>query len=242
MARRILEERLPSTFASPGAMESAWVDTDRFLADLPSVFSATSSSFYSTLGQRNLSGFIGEVFKSALHNHAPWLEPNPHPDGRPDLLDLRTAEAVHHYVEECHDVDSHLPLKSHLTPFRYGGFEVKCTVGLVPRASDFPVGVSRVDSVRQLAYWAHHRHACKLVALYYDYEEDSDGSPGIKAIFFAEVSSGHWAEVSTGRPGGKKTSNTQLLKPGIELLKNGLIGYDTADDYVAMLRRIGVTF
>ncbi len=239
MSRTITADRLPSVI-SADALKSAWVETDRFLAELPATFSMNARNFYSILGQRNLSGFVGEVFKGALHQQATFLEPNPHPDGRPDLLDLTSPEAVAHYVEECHEPESNLPIKAALAPFRFGGLEIKCAIGSVRggSASDYPVGTSRADAVTGLTYWAHHRHACRLVALYYDFDV-LDGSPGIKAIFFAEVEKNHWAPVSIGRPDRKKTNNTRLLKTGMDLVKQGLVGYDSTDQYVAMLRRIG---
>ena len=240
MSRVVLANRLPPHFASSDELRSAWVDTDDFLAELPTTFSTTPRSFYATLGQRNLSGFVGEVFKSALHHHTRWLQPNPHPDGRPDLLDLGSAAALEHYINECHDSRSHLPVKSLLTPFRFGGFEVKCAVGSVRSAAEFPICRSRVHAVTGITYWAHHKHACKLIGLYYDFVEEANGCPEIKAIFMADISIDHWAEVSTGRPDRKKTSNTSILKPGMDLVKQGLVGYDPSEDYVVMLRRIGV--
>ena len=240
MAKTIVAgANLPSGLVQEQLLE-AWQLTDEFLGQAPSLFGLSSQDFYSILNQRNLSGLVGEIFKHALSRVVPDLTPNPHPDGRPDLLDLRMKAVASYFKEECFDPVNSAPLRSFLAPFKFGGIELKATIGDVPGASSLEIGQSRAHLVKNINYWAHHRHACNLLGLYYDFDEAMDGLPQVRAIFYASLAEDHWARVSTGKPGKKKTSNTSLLKDGREVVKRGIVAYEDAAQYVAMLTRIGV--
>lgn len=221
-------------------LAEAWSITDRFLADVPALFGLSSTAFYTILNQRNLSGLVGEIFKHALSEVSSTLTPNPHPDGRPDLLDIRSAASAKHYAEECFESSNMMPKRAFFAPYKYGGLEVKATIGDTPGGAALGIGKSRVHLVKSINYWAHHRHACDLLGLYYDFDELSDGKPQVKAIFSARIETFMWAQVSTGNAGKKKTSNTSLLKEGREKIKSGLIAFDDSPIYSAMLNRIGV--
>jgi hypothetical protein len=218
----------------------AWRLTDAFLARAPSLFELSSQDFYTILNQRNLSGLVGEIFKHSLHKVVPGLTPNPHPDGRPDLLDLRMKATAAYFKEECLDPSNNAPIRTFLAPFKYGGIELKATIGDVTGASDLGIGQSRARLVKNINYWAHHRHACDLLGLYYDFDEMSGGVPQVRAIFFASLTEAHWAAVSTGKPGRKKTSTTSLIKDGRDAVKRGILAYEDTGPYMAMLTRIGV--
>ena len=230
---------LPDWGISAAALVTAWKATDAFLAELPRTFGTDAAGFYRVLSLRNTSGFIGEVFKHALASRASGLVLNPHADGRPDLLDLRAPEAARCLSDECFD-DAGAPLRAPLAPFQYGGVEVKCSIGKSPPgASDLPPGVSRRRLIKGLTYWSHHRHACNLLGMYYDFEDLADGAPQIKAIFMAPVEEEHWHRVSTGRPDRKKTSNTSLTAVGVKQVVTGLVAFDPEPSCVEMLERIG---
>lgn len=225
---------------SEEAISTAWHVTNEFLAGLPASFGMPSVGFYSVLNQRNLSGLVGEVYKYALGTEVPHLVPNPHPDGRPDLLDLRSDDARMHFLNHCSDPVSGAPLRERLAPFEFGGVEVKATIGDITGASNFPIGTSRVDAVSGLNYWAHHRHACRLLGVYYDFCASRSGTPQVKAIFLAEVQQDDWYKVSTGNADKKKTSNTSLNASGRNAIKNGLVATSGDKSYIAMLKRVGV--
>ena len=230
---------LPDWGISTDDLTAAWKATDAFLADLPGTFGMDAAGFYSVLSLRNTSGFIGEVFKHAVASRAVGLALNPHADGRPDLLDVRAPEAARFLTSECID-SAGGPLRARLAPFPHGGVEVKCSIGKSPKgAGEMPPGVSRRRVVKGLTYWAHHRHACNLLGVYYDFDEAAGGAPQIKAIFMAPVEEDHWQRVSTGRPDRKKTSNTSLTSAGVSRVVAGLVAFDPEPACVEMLERIG---
>jgi len=222
------------------SIRQAWIATNEFLIELPTYFSMTSNNFYTILNQRNLSGLVGEIFKHAISNSVPDLVSNPHPDGRPDLLDLRSDAAISHFNDQCFDATNLAPIREQLAPFSFGGIEVKATIGSIKGASNYPVGRSRAEAVVDLNYWAHHRHACNLLGVYYDYCPESNGAPQVKSLFLAAVRNTDWYAVSTGKPGNKKTSNTSLNGSGRQAIKGGLFAHSNEVIYLDMLRRVGV--
>lgn len=217
---------------------AACKNTNEYLTQLPDFFGTTSYNFYSTLNQRNLSGFIGEVFKHALCAINKKLIPNPHPDGRPDVLGL-FSEEIEIFYKSCFDGKSGAPLREYLAPFKYGGVEIKCTIGNTPKAGSFDIGDPRAHKISGLNYWAHHAHACDLLGIYYDYCESTNGNPQIKGVLFCPVLESDWHEVSVGRPDRKKTSNTSLNKQGVQKLKRSLFMHSSEEKYVNNLSRIG---
>lgn len=229
-----LESELPFSIQT---ITDATVTTNAYLKELPTFFGTSVHSFYSTLNQRNLSGFIGEVFKHALSSIDSELVPNPHPDGRPDVLVIREPE-VSSYYDSCFRAEDNAPLREKFAPFQYGGVEIKCSIGNITKASQFDIGDSRVSKVTGITYWAHHAHECNLLGIYYDYCEHNEKNPQIKAITYAKICEDDWNAVSTGRPDSKKTSNTSINKKGVAKLKTGLLMHSDEDLYVDNLQRI----
>lgn len=219
-------------------IETSSAITNQYLSHLPSSFGTTSHIFYSTLNQRNLSGFIGEVFKHALCSQSKRLIPNPHPDGRPDILNISNPRIEAHF-KSCFDKLTGAPKRDKLAPFKYGGIEIKCTIGNISNASEFDIGVSRVESISGINFWAHHAHKCDLLGIYYDYCEKMYGAPQIKGAIFCEIEESDWSKVSIGRPDRKKTSNTSLNKQGREKLKNSLIMLSTEEKYKKKFLQLG---
>lgn len=214
------------------------IKTNEYLIDLPTRFGSTSSSFYTILNQRNLSGFVGEVFKHVIHSLCPSFIPNPHPDGRPDLLNLSIETVAEYFKNNCFDRINNAPLREMLAPFLYGGIEIKASIGNTPSASDFPVGVPRNNVITGLNYWAHHAHECDLLGIYYDYCKIVNGSPQIKGLVFSKITATDWNKVSTGDPSKKKTSNTSLNKQGTAKIKSSLVLLSTEPTYVKMFERL----
>src|SRR5690606_20381185 len=125
-----------------------------------------------------------------------------------------------------------IPNKRYLAPFSYGGLEVKSTIGTpinnyVKRLrielgiDEFYVGIPRIDYLYSINYWGHHAGCDNLVGVYYDYCEKMDGSPQIMAVMHAVLDpDADWNQLSIGKPGSKKTSNTALSASGCQKILN----------------------
>lgn len=212
--------------------------SNQYLKELSSVFNMDSVSFYTTLNQRNLSGFVGEVFKHSLCSSTDRYAPNPHPDGRPDLLDLETTSSRDFFKDKCFSAEG-APQRIHLAPYPFGGIEVKSCIGSLKNATDYPIGIPRHMEITTLNYWAHHAHECQLLGLYYDFCSLVDGNPQIKAAFFCKLEASDWNKVSIGDPNKKKTSNTSLNASGTAKVRNNMICHSTEPKYIDTLSRLG---
>jgi len=228
---------------------------NNYLLALKNLFKELDFNIYKTLGQRNLSGFIGEVFSRVFARELRGFMVNPHADGRPDLLDVSTDVALQYYRNECFTRSkdgSTAPNKSLLAPFRYGGIEVKASIGNPSsdyRAllreheglNSFSVGMPRVKYLSSITYWGHHPDCDNLLGLYYDYYQELDGTPQIAAVMHAELDpSKDWSKVSIGKPGSKKTSNTSLSSSGVgKILRNPVVVRNDPV-YLEKLRGVGL--
>lgn len=237
-ASRIVLSPSPLEGITEGALRKAWIECDEFLARVPGLFGLDAVGFCETLSHRNVSGFVGEVFKHSLSRETSGLVLNPHPDGRPDLLDVKEKRIADYFWNVCHDVGG-APLRSRLAPFAYGGIEVKATLGEARQGVRMPpVGESRASQVVGINFWAHHAHACRLLGLYYDFCDKRGGAPQVKAIFLANIDVEDWNRVSRGSASRKKTSNTSLNANGKAKLKSGLVAFDSAEPYRSVVRRL----
>lgn len=167
------------------------VHTNEYLFSLAAFFADADYDFYDAIGQRNLSGFIGEIFVKSFEKTVDGFAANPHGDGRPDILDLTSEEAALHFERECFGTGERgpIPLRSKLAPFKYGGIEVKSTIGkpVYKKAklklfeelgvNGFSVGMPRIDFLSSLNYWGHHTSCENLIGLYYDYVPELEASP-----------------------------------------------------------------
>ncbi len=229
--------------------------SNNYLRALKELCTKLDFDIYSGLGQRNLSGFVGEVFSKVFVAVAKNFVNNPHPDGRPDLLDLSTNEAFDYYNAECFSRSSYgsrIPKKALLAPFKYGGLEVKASIGIPISEyrtrlkeerglSEFSVGIPRVSYLHSLGYWGHHTGCENMVGLYYDYLSELNGVPQILAVMYSElIPSKDWSKVSVGRAGSKKTSNTSLNSYGIEKLMKNPVVIRNNPTYLQALGRIGL--
>ena len=66
--------------------------TNSYIKSLVSAFDELGFDIFYSLGQRNISGFVGEIFKHILAAKHEGFIANPHPDGRPDILSVDTKE------------------------------------------------------------------------------------------------------------------------------------------------------
>ncbi len=220
-------------------LEEATQWTNKYLAELPGLFDSSIVQFYTTLNQRNLSGFVGEVFKHVIFGLNKNFMPNPHPDGRPDIINLNSAIEKNYFEQVCFDPVSRAPLREHLAPFKYGGIEVKSSIGNTPSAGNLEIGQSRSELITGLNYWAHHAHECTLLGIYYDYCDQTNNSPQIKGLVYCHLVESDWNKVSVGRPDRKKTSNTSLNQAGVGKLKRSLIMHSSESKYIKTFSRLG---
>ncbi len=230
---------------------SAVKETNLYIENLVRIFDDIGFDIFYSLGQRNISGFIGEIYKNILSSKHSELKPNPHPDGRPDILALDTPDAIAYYSECFSEVNGRMvPIKEMLTPFKYGGLEVKCSIGSSGKPQTqrfiseygraFSLYDSRVGFLNGITWWAHHSSASNLLGLYYDYYGPLNGTPQILAAFFAELTGEDWNAVSHGDPRNKKTSNTSLNKNGLAKMKNNCVFCVSDAEYKTQMRQIGV--
>ena len=208
------------------------------------------------LGQRNLSGFIGEVFVHSFAKLTPDYASNPHADGRPDLLDLSSQVSRDYLSQQCFtktEEGQTMPVRHLLAPYRYGGLEVKCSIGS-PIAqykkalekdlgkTNFEIGLPRINYLNTITYWGHHVDCENLLGLYYDYYDPADGVPQILAVMHSElVGEEDWTKVSVVNAGSKKTSNTSLNSAGKIKMFNGVVAVIEDNRYLENLSRIGLS-
>jgi hypothetical protein len=251
--------------AASGAVEEiaarevvdALVETNRFLESISKDFRVLGFDLYQELQQRNLSGFVGEVFTRFFAHSSRRFVKNPHADGRPDLLDVVREPAAEWLTKRCHLDDgrgNRVPDRSNLAPFKYGGLEIKASIGS-PRAnhkvtlrasgaeSSFQIGMPRVTYLGTITYWAHHVYCDNLVGLYYDFYAPRGGVPQVLAVMHAELDAAEdWAEISVGKPGSKKTSNTSLTASGRAKMFGGVVAVIKDETYRQALKRCGLSF
>jgi hypothetical protein len=227
-------------------------NTNEYLVRLNALFSEIGFNLFTVLGQRNISGVIGEIYSQFLAAGNKYLVNNPHPDGRPDVLCVPNKE-VSEYLKTCFISvgGKRIPSKSMLAPFKYGGIEIKCTIGdpvsgykkllrKKYKIDDFYIGFPRVEFLSNLNWWAHHTKSSHMLGLYYDFSENHAGVPQIMAGFFGVLTEDNWTKVSTGNVEHKKTSNTSLNKTGKEIMKSHPVFVVNDKRYIEALRNIGV--
>lgn len=227
--------------------------TNIYISELCNLFLELNFDLFEVLGQRNLSGVIGEIYSRFFCLNVSGYTVNPHPDGRPDILNLNSKESKKFFKEECFSIISgkSLPLKSPLTPYKYNGIEIKCTVGS-PRSGykkllerntgkkSFDIGDSRIEYLSGFNFWAHHQHSTDLLSLYYDYHPKVNKNPQILAAFFSNIEHDDWHKVSLGSKTAKKTSNTSLNTSGKTKLYSGLVTIVDDETYINKFKKLGI--
>lgn len=226
--------------------------TNIYLITLSELFSQINFDVFYSLGQRNLSGFIGEIYKNILSAEVEPFHPNPHPDGRPDILSLDSELLIDYYKECFNEINGRsIPVKSCFSPFKFGGLEVKCCIGESTAKQKeqykndhngmaFGLYAPRVGYLNNVNWWAHHSGSSNLLGLYYDYYAPQNNMPQILAAFYSTLSADNWTKVSVGKPGNKKTSNTSLNASGKKRMKDNCVFYCSDKIYVTQLMNIGI--
>ncbi|MDM0800979.1 hypothetical protein QTI34_10850 [Clostridium perfringens] len=231
------------------------VDTNNYLIKTTSSFNTLGFDLLSALNQRNISGTIGEIFKHFFCLNINNYTPNPHADGRPDILNLETTEAKEYFYSKCiNTIDGKtIANKYFLTPFKYGGVEVKFTIGGTPSKSSkiklskdtnfssFDIGVPRIEYIPNINWGSHHAHSLNLLGLYYDYYYVKDKYyPQILGAFFSPIEKSDWREVCRGSSNSKTTSATSLLPSGVLKMKSNCIIYIDDELYMYNFKRLKI--
>lgn len=229
------------------------VEANNYIIELNKLFKEIDFDLFEALGQRNLSGVIGEIFSRFFVNKFNDFIINPHPDGRPDILHLSNENIHNYYHKQCFtNIDGKsIPIKSKLSPFPYDGIETKCTIGSPKNnyklqlenntgKKNFEIGMPRIDYLSDLIWWAHHTHSRNLFGLYYDYYQEEANLPQILAVFYSDLHVDSWAKVSLGNPDSKKTSNTSLNSSGKNKMKQNCLLVIDNIKYIENLKSIGV--
>lgn len=236
------------TLTSADLIEAADA-TNAYIKSLVGILGDLGFDIFYSLGQRNISGFIGEIYKNILASRFDTLVPNPHPDGRPDILLLETEEISRYYASCFKTINGRsVPIKDMLTPFHFGGLEVKCSIGssgkpqttrfIAEHGHIFSLYEPRVGYLNGITWWAHHSSSSNLLGLYYDYYGPANNVPQVIAALYSELTGDDWNKVSTGNPNNKKTSNTSLNKVGLQKMKSNCLFCCSDDNYVKQLRSI----
>lgn len=227
------------------------VKSNTYLNNISKIFEDINFNIFDILGQRNISGFIGEIFNNFFSKNINGFQINPHTDGRPDILDLTSKIAKLYYSKSFKKLENNqLPIKSNFAPFKFGGIEVKATIGNFNNykkklkqkgITSLQVGTSRVDYLTSITYWGHHPNCENLLGIYYDYIEELNHVPQIIAIMHSELTPPtDWNKISIGNTGSKKTSNTSLTSSGVQKLKRNPIAVLDEKKYVNKLIDIGL--
>lgn len=172
-----------------------------------------SLDIFQVLDLRTLSGTIGETFVGELSTIFPALRKNPSIDGYPDLVQCAN-DKMRSYFEEYASQDSK-------EPFRYGGIEVKNTLGYKKGGIDLFAGEQRISRINKRLEWkAHHQKTNHLLGLFSDYV---DGYPMIVAVFYSdELNTSDWSVRAEPKGDSAMTSFSTLQKSGFEKMKAGL--------------------
>lgn len=243
-----------STSIDTSLILKAVVDTNNYLIQSSKLFNSVGFDLFSALNQRNISGTIGEIFKHFFCLNIPNYTPNPHADGRPDILNLENPLSKSYYESECVNIvnDRVIPIKNKLAPFKYGGVEVKCTIGGTPTKASriklynetgiesFDIGVARIKYVPSINWGSHHKHDLNLLGLYYDYYTHAENTPQILAVFFSYLDQDNWRKVTTGKSSSKTTSATSLTTEGIFKMKSNCIIYIEDELYIENFKRLKI--
>lgn len=199
-------------------------------------------NIFETLGMRNLSGMIGEYFARSVKNISNGkLESNLHQDGYPDLLLVDTPKKKR-YFDTLYKVINgrRYPIdKSHFSPFKYGGIEVKATCGSTPSASKVPkplIGEQRVSVVNGFDWKAHHRETNHLLAVLWDF---IDGIPTYVAAFYQDnLEKSDWGNIVKPKEGGGRTTSVSIMNTnGIKKMCKNWVAVLNDNAYIDLLAK-----
>lgn len=229
-----------------GKSESLFLDLNVFKKALSltndnmDILKENAPDLFSTLGMRNLSAFVGEVFVNALVKSANGdLVKNPHQDGYPDLL-IMTKEGKALWKNLANNNQD----KRSFSSFETGGIEIKATCGSVPTPEYFrkkglrkpEIGNERINDVRGYDWKAHHRKTNNLIGIYWDFVEEK---PIICGLFFSgNLTENDWGKIIQPKEGGGRTTSVSIMaRTGIFKMYSNWIAVIKDPRYVDFFNR-----
>lgn len=199
-----------------------------------------SINVFETLGLRNLSGFVGEVFVSMIEKVSKGnLVKNPNQDGYPDLL-LNNSSQLKQYFESMYETTKdkkYFKGKSFFSPYKFGGIEVKATVGSTPPTGKVRkpiIGEQRIDVLTKFDWKAHHTETNNLLAILWDFINEV---PHIVAVFYRnDLTEDDWGNIVKPKAGGGRTTSVSIMNTqGIKKMCSGWIAVLDDSKYINKL-------
>lgn len=223
-----------------GVFKQAVRNFDEAMSKLDEV----ADGLFSTLGMRNLSAFVGEMFAAALAKASDgFLIKNPHQDGYPDLLAM-TDEGK----KLLKTLEKNMQDKKPFSGFATGGLEIKATCGSVPTPAALAkknlkkpeIGDERIDVMASYDWKAHHRLTNNLVGIVWDFV---DGVPAIVGIFFSSsLTQNDWGKIVQPKDGGGRTTSVSIMtRDGIKKMYNGWIAVLNDARYKAFFNKFNAS-
>jgi len=175
-------------------------------------------NIFNILGLRNLSGFIGEIFAYSILEHSDGkLIGNLHQDGYPDLLLVNTKERLEYFETLYYERNGKKSPrdKKSFSPYKFGGIEIKASVGSVPPATEtspkLVIGEQRIHTLTSFDWKAHHTETNNLLAVLWDF---IDELPTIVACFYRnDLEIDDWGKIVKPTEGGGRTTSVSVMKP-----------------------------
>lgn len=231
-----------TTILSAKDVEEAMNLANEALKDLNDSTMRFDINIFETLGLRNMSGMIGEYFARCVMKVAKGkLETNLHQDGYPDLLLVDTPEKKAYFKTLYHQVDGRRrPVdKTHFSPFKYGGIEIKATCGSTPPSTKAPkplIGEQRISLINGFDWKAHHRDTNHLLALFWDF---IDGLPTCVAAFYQDsLVKDDWGKIVQPKTDGGRTTSVSVMKAkGVKKMCGNWLAVINDEAYIELLAK-----
>jgi hypothetical protein len=206
---------------SPDVLRRSLFAANRTIEIVHDLSIANNVPIFELLGLRNLSSFVGEIYKTELCRlERGKFMSNPNQDGYPDLCAM-TPEGQK-YVEERKKLGQ-MSAKQYWSPYPFGGVEIKGTCGNTPAASKVAkpkIGESRYPILISAEWKAHHQETNNLLGIYWDFV---DGLPTVLAVFFRnDLEQKDWGEIIHPKEGGGRTTSVSIMtRDGVKKMAQG---------------------
>lgn len=197
-------------------------------------------NIFEAMGMRNLSGIVGEYLGKSIQRFSNGaLHSNLHQDGYPDLLLINSPERKQ-YFESLYTIKEGKKYphdKSHFSPYKYGGIEVKATCGSTPSARKIPkplIGEQRIHLVNSFDWKAHHRETNNLIGILWDFINEV---PTIVAAFYRnDLTIDDWGKIVQPKEGGGRTTSVSIMRSaGVSKMCKGWIAVIDDEKYITKL-------
>ncbi|MBN3490528.1 hypothetical protein JV173_03265 [Acholeplasma equirhinis] len=198
-------------------IESAVLSFNSAIKQLDQNTKQLEINIFETLGLKNLSGFVGEVFGSMILKVSNGqLVKNLNQDGYPDLL-LHITDEQKSYYSGTYTIRDGIKIansKEIFSPYKHGGIEIKANVGSTPPGTnDIPklvIGQQRIDYINMFDWKSHHRDTNNLIGITWDF---INSLPTITAVFYSNnLTQDDWSKIVQPREGGGRTTSVSLIK------------------------------